>query len=885
MADPVLVVLGGAVVKTAVRLWVGPNVLADTLTADLTNLLESRVGDARERRKLRRRFEEMEDIVAEQVLSALEVEFRDLEEGERNAAVAAVTETFDRARITDADLFSRDLDPLNLEKYVRRFKGNATRDLSGGGVQLFDRILARCCGYILEIADKLPRFQTGAFAELLKRDSQILAKIEDVLTRLPAPVGDDGTASHVATAYLQRIAKVFDRLGLFGLDFNAQWYALTIAYVNLTVSTKQATEDPIGTFQEWLEECPRLFIEGLAGSGKTTILQWLSVQAARREFESFPSQFNEYIPFFVRLREYAGKPLPQPEEFLDKVAPLLAPECRTWPREQLRSGKAFVLIDGVDEVPQAQRAAVLAWINDLTELFPEARYVVTTRPGAINIDALEGAGFVFATLNPMDPPQIRTFVNQWHRAMAEWQKDIDFQEELKNVRDQLLRTLENDRFLIELANTPLLAGLICALNQHLNAQLPRRRSEIFEKALAMFYERDRKRGVRGDITLDFEATFHLLGDLALWMTRNGVVETTADSARDVFRRSSSSLPDTKYGPSELYRHLLLRSGVLREPTADSVDFVHRTFHEYLAARAAIDSDNVGEVVKNASDDQWREIVILASGLGNIRQTTELLQGLLRTTWRGRQRYSRRLIAVACLDEIRGADPHVVHSIENAIPALLPPRSMDQAEALSHAGERLIPHMERVSESLIGPESAPTIRSLALIGSPDALEVIARIAHNSTRATKSDRLDLLSELMRSWQYFEPNDYARNVLSNFDIHKVTATEPRLLPAISELPSVREIELSYFVDDGTDLSALDGLQFRSLILSNCKLNSLSGIIRPWPAVERVDLLNCHNLEQISVLLVLPSLKSVFIRGCKAINGPEIKALRSARKAVYTP
>ena len=369
MADPVLVVLGGAVVKTAVRFWVGPNVLTDNLAADLTDLLESRVSDARERRKLRRRFEEMENIVADQVLSALEVEFRGLDEGERNAAVGAVTETFNRARVTNADLFSRDLDPLNLEKFVRRFKGNATRDLSWGGTQLSDRILARCCGYILEIADKLPRFQTGAFAELLKRDSQILAKIEDVLTRLPVSAADGDTANHVATAYRQRIAKVFDRLGLFGLDFNAQWYALTIAYVNLTVSIEQATEDQDEKFQEWLARCPRLLIEGLHGSGKTTILQWVSVQAARREFEGSASQFNEHIPFFVRLREYAGKALPQPEEFLNKVAPLLAPECHNWPREQLRSGKAFVLIDGLDEVPQTQRPAVLAWVNDLTELF------------------------------------------------------------------------------------------------------------------------------------------------------------------------------------------------------------------------------------------------------------------------------------------------------------------------------------------------------------------------------------------------------------------------------------------------------------------------------------------------------------------------------------
>jgi hypothetical protein len=132
VTDPVLVVLGGAVVKTAVRLWVGPNVIADNFTADLTGVLESRVSDARERRKLRRRFEEMEDIVADQLLTALEVEFRGLDEGEQAAAVNAVTETFGRARVTGDVLFSRDLDPLNLERYLRGFTGDATRDLSWG---------------------------------------------------------------------------------------------------------------------------------------------------------------------------------------------------------------------------------------------------------------------------------------------------------------------------------------------------------------------------------------------------------------------------------------------------------------------------------------------------------------------------------------------------------------------------------------------------------------------------------------------------------------------------------------------------------------------------------------------------------------------------------
>ena len=66
-------------------------------------------------------------------------------------------------------------------------------------------------------------------------------------------------------------------------------------------------------------------IFGRAGSGKTTVLQWIAVRAARSDFEGALTQLNGYIPFFVRLREYVGKALPPPEEFVMGVAPMLSP--------------------------------------------------------------------------------------------------------------------------------------------------------------------------------------------------------------------------------------------------------------------------------------------------------------------------------------------------------------------------------------------------------------------------------------------------------------------------------------------------------------------------------------------------------------------------------
>lgn len=209
--------------------------------------------------------------------------------------------------------------------------------------------------------------------------------------------------------------------------------------------------------------------------------------------------------------------------------------------------------------------------------------------------------------------------------------------------------------------------------------------------------------------------------------------------------------------------------------------MHRTFQEYLASKALIRTDNVGELVRNASDDQWREVVILASGQGITRQTTQLLHGLLDAALPARSRYHRRLLAVACLDEIRDADPAVLAEIDQVIPELLPPRDLNQAEVLSHAGDRLIPHLERAAARAADNELLPVIRAAALIGGARAVALIGQVAAMpaSTRDIGAARQ---AELTRSRAYFDPARFASLVVP---ASALTAPDERGAPSAAELP----------------------------------------------------------------------------------------------------
>jgi hypothetical protein len=336
--------------------------------------------------------------------------------------------------------------------------------------------------------------------------------------------------------------------------------------------------------------------------------------------------------------------------------------------------------------------------------------------------------------------------------------------------------------------------------------------------------------------------------------------------------SALSLPTRPSADANLYEYLLQRGGVLREPTDGQVDFVHRTFQEYLAAKALVRTDNIGEIVKNSGDDQWREVVILASGQGNDKQTTELLKGLTRSGLRGKVRYRRRLLAVACLDEIRAAEPRVLADIDKAIPELLPPRDMDQAEQLSHAGDRLIPHLSRKLSFANEQEMLPTVRAVALIGGPAAYtlmkELALRVKSLPSSLRQSPKGQVPMEFVRAWRYFDPGQFATDIVIPFGLEEFRATDLWLLHQLGNLPYVKTLTLALFPTKEVSLAPIDRMNVKTLNFEDCDFPSLDGVLRGWPQVTELSLARCARLTDIGALSMLPNLQRLELVKCDRLT-----------------
>ena len=73
----------------------------------------------------------------------------------------------------------------------------------------------------------------------------------------------------------------------------------------------------------------------------------------------------------MRLRSFnTPEGLPMPEDFLTASGmPLRAPH--SWVEDLLGSGRALVLVDGVDEVPPRLRSRTEQWLKSLIRRFHE----------------------------------------------------------------------------------------------------------------------------------------------------------------------------------------------------------------------------------------------------------------------------------------------------------------------------------------------------------------------------------------------------------------------------------------------------------------------------------------------------------------------------------
>ncbi|MBC7287668.1 MAG: HEAT repeat domain-containing protein [Armatimonadetes bacterium] len=354
----------------------------------------------------------------------------------------------------------------------------------------------------------------------------------------------------------------------------------------------------------------RAVLRGPPGSGKTTALRYLAYQFATGQ--RMWKNTDPMVPIFVRLPQWAQQSDGQYIEFAKYVVRhAYAHELKAAARklgmsdedaalEQAQRqvvrwtqlGRAVVLLDGMDEVPQL---AVRFWDGLKSELGHGLRgcpVLVSCRTLAYDEAFLGSERFAHYELLGLRPEQQQAFVRAWFADEPRGnEKAQDFNAQL-DAQPQLQPVAQN----------PLLLAIACyAIGSDEQIQMPVARWKLYDRAIGSLLQRGYGgMELKGVPRRELDAAYcshvrpevHIvpaLQDVAWHFPCEGKWQFL--DYTQVLRLIEKVLGEHNlqaFAVQALDEHVIGAAGLLQRQGDKHATFVHRSFQEYLAAWKVVD---------------------------------------------------------------------------------------------------------------------------------------------------------------------------------------------------------------------------------------------------------------------------------------------------------
>ncbi|WP_308187659.1 NACHT domain-containing protein [Streptomyces sp. DH8] len=746
----------------------------------------------------------------------------------------------------------------------------ALAGISGGPVFMGDVLLG--------VARQVPRQRDGRRVECVPLGPVLAAKpFRLVYRRTGVDLREERVHGsfprdlRYETEYAQALGVAYRRTKVFGLDelsrHDSEW-DLDTAYLSLEAQTSEQAPGPAPALPRRIDDLlavrPRVLLRGEAGAGKTTLLWWLAAHASARTLGDALAPLNGLIPFMVPLRTLRarGAAFPAPAELAGAAGLVVDAAPEGWAGRVLEAGRALLLVDGLDEVPPEEREQAHAWLSQLLARYPGTRCVVTVRPLAVEADWLRSENFAELRLLPMRNADIQAFVSCWHRAAR--LSEQDDRERLDELERDLSHQFDQNPTLRDLARTPLLCAVICALHRLRDGLLPETRWKLYRSALEMLLgHRDHRRRIGNPegIDLDVEESTQLLQRIAVWLVREGQSEFTRDQAlRQLGRALAGMERVSAQGPPEkILTHLLNRSGLLQEYTDDTYQFIHRTFQDYLAAKELVEDDHLGELLRHADEEPWQDVVLLASGHCGRRQLGLLIEGLLNLGLayeeESLERMDLHVLAALCAQHAAWLDGALRERVHASTSELFPPVHTDEVNALARLGRTAL-------EFLPDPGTMKSVDDAVECAADLIVEIGGTAAVPYARSWLSAHPGLSARLTYAWESFPPEEYATEVLTRCDLSGAypLVSDRRRLAALRHLGGLRYLHLKGDAPDAEIAAALEGKELHHLVVGdNASLTGFSCLRPAAPYLTYLRVEGCPALGSLAALGELSALQTL--------------------------
>jgi len=345
-----------------------------------------------------------------------------------------------------------------------------------------------------------------------------------------------------------------------------------------------------------------LFILGRPGAGKTTLLKYLAILCCKGNIQK--------TPIFVVLKDWSDSNLPL-LTYISKQFDICGfPDAGAFVQALLAEGRALILLDGLDEVSEAQhkRNEVIKEVVSFSRKYRKCQYCLTCRTAATDYSFDD---FNYVEVADFTLDQQLSFVTQWYG--DDKKKHDKFRAGWQEANQEGLR---------ELGKTPLLLTLLCLAFDE-TFQFPLRQVDLYSDALdALLRKWDSSRLIARDEfyrRLSHSRREHMLESIAARFYLDARVAFQRVELEDAVLVYLSSLPDKEVSgradASTVIRQIEAQHGLIVERASGVYAFSHLTIQEYLTASFLVKSrdEKLMDQVSSLAirDPKWREVMLFA----------------------------------------------------------------------------------------------------------------------------------------------------------------------------------------------------------------------------------------------------------------------------------
>ncbi|WP_394621923.1 NACHT domain-containing protein [Lentzea sp. JNUCC 0626] len=346
----------------------------------------------------------------------------------------------------------------------------------------------------------------------------------------------------------------------------------------------------------------RVLVQGDPGAGKSTLATKFAYDVA--------TDGTGRVPFLLVLRQFADSFAEGGHDllhYLEKVCqePYNVKPPRDGIEYLLRTGRAVVILDGLDELVQIElRRRVVSLVEGFAHLYPLVPILVTARKVGYEDAPLNDEMFAAGQIAEFDDDQVADYVSRWF-SLDEATSPVE--------RERLITSfLEDSRQIRELRSNALLLTLLCAMYSS-DRYLPHNLAEVYERCALMLFEQwDSKRGI--ELPIKFHGRLRGAVQHLAWKmfsaTESGKAQKRARVINHLTEYLDRKLDDhdvSVAAAEEFLAYCTGRAWILTDVGANEFGFTHRTFLEYFAAEHLVRTHRTAEAlwaVLKPTVDQW-----------------------------------------------------------------------------------------------------------------------------------------------------------------------------------------------------------------------------------------------------------------------------------------